>query len=90
MRGSLSDVFKLRDRVTEYMDEPTGKKRIVTYVRNLLRRLDSPAQRVQPMIEKLRDCRQELVTAAVTSQLDVTSETGSPSTSERHAEAIVP
>lgn len=49
------------------------QQRIVEHVQSELRRLDALSQRVQAMIEKLREYRQALITAAVTGQLDVTT-----------------
>lgn len=46
---------------------------IVEHVQKELQRLDALSQRVQAMIEKLREYRQALITAAVTGQLDVTT-----------------
>jgi type I restriction enzyme S subunit len=47
------------------------QRRIVEYVESELRRLDTLSQCVQAMIERLREYRQALITAAVTGQLDV-------------------
>nr|PZN17940.1 MAG: restriction endonuclease subunit S [Pseudomonadota bacterium] len=49
------------------------QRRIVEYVESELRRLDTLSQCVQAMIERLREYRQALITAAVTGQLDVTA-----------------
>jgi type I restriction enzyme S subunit len=49
------------------------QQRIVEHVQSELRGLDALSQRVQAMIEKLREYRQALITAAVTGQLDVTA-----------------
>jgi type I restriction enzyme S subunit len=50
------------------------QQRIVAHVRSALRRLDGLAQRAQSMVDKLREYRQALITAAVTGKLDVSTE----------------
>jgi type I restriction enzyme S subunit len=50
------------------------QRRIVAHVRRELRRLDGLAERAQSMVDKLREYRQALITAAVTGKLDVSKE----------------
>jgi len=50
------------------------QERIVAHVRSELRRLDGLAQRAQAIVDKLREYRQALITAAVTGKLDVSKE----------------
>lgn len=64
------------------------QERIVAHVRNELRRLDGLAQRAQATIEKLREYRQALITAAVTGQLDVTPTIHSERRPSPQAEAV--
>ena len=45
----------------------------MAHIRKELQRLDGIAQRAEEVIEKLREYRQALITAAVTGKLDVTS-----------------
>jgi len=62
-------------KIAEYLDREAG-------------RLDTLSQRVQAMIEKLREYRQALITAAVTGQLDVTSGAAATSAPKPYAEAV--
>lgn len=48
------------------------QERIVAHIRKELHRLDGLAQRAEAMVEKLREYRQAIITAAVTGKLDVT------------------
>lgn len=61
---------------------------IIQHVEVECRRIDSLSQRVQAMIEKLREYRQALITAAVTGQLDVTSGAVATSAPKPYAEAV--
>lgn len=61
---------------------------IVEHVQKELQRLDALSQRVQAMIEKLREYRQALITAAVTGQLDVTPITHSERPPSPQVEAV--
>jgi type I restriction enzyme S subunit len=68
---------------------PLGEQeRIVEHVQSELRRLDGLAQRAEAMVEKLREYRQALITAAVTGQLDVASSAPSAHPFSHHAEAV--
>lgn len=62
-------------KIAEYLDREAG-------------RLDTLSQRVQAMIEKLREYRQALITAAVTGQLDVTPTIHSERRPSPQAEAV--
>lgn len=64
------------------------QQRIVEHVQSELRRIDSLSQCAQAMIEKLREYRQALITAAVTGQLDVTSGAVATSAPKPYAEAV--
>lgn len=61
---------------------------IVSHIDSELRRIDSLSQRVQAMIDKLREYRQTLITAAVTGQLDVTPTIHSERRPSPQAEAV--
>lgn len=61
---------------------------IVSHIDSELRRIDSLSQRVQAMIERLREYRQTLITAAVTGQLDVTPTIHSERRPSPQAEAV--
>lgn len=65
------------------------QERIVAHVHSELRRLDGLAQRAATMVEKLREYRQALITAAVTGQLDARFVSKAALPTSRHAEAEV-
>lgn len=65
------------------------QERIVVHIRRELRRLDALARRSEAMVEKLREYRQALITAAVTGKLDVTSAATVARTSRHPPEAEV-
>jgi type I restriction enzyme S subunit len=64
------------------------QERIVAHVQSELDRLDALSQRIQTMIDKLREYRQALITAAVTGQLDVTPTIHSERRPSPQAEAV--
>ncbi len=66
---SGEDVRTLRIAVPPLEEQ----ERIVAYLRKEISRLDGVARRVEAMIEKLREYRQALITAAVTGKLEVAS-----------------
>lgn len=70
------------------MPPPGEVEFVLTHVREELHRLEALSQRVQAMIEKLREYRQALITAAVTGQLDVTSGAAATSAPKPYAEAV--
>ena len=63
------------------------QKRIVAHIREELCRLDGLAQRAEAMVEKLREYRQALITAAVTGQLDAGSAPKAAHPTSLHVEA---
>jgi len=89
-QGSVHRTIYMPDVARLVMPVPSlgEQQRIVTHVRSELRRLDAISQRVQAMIEKLREYRQALITAAVTGQLDVTSGAAATSAPKPYAEAV--
>jgi type I restriction enzyme S subunit len=64
------------------------QNQIVAHIEAELRRLDGLVQRIQTMIDKLREYRQALITAAVTGQLDVTPTIHSERRPSPQAEAV--
>jgi type I restriction enzyme S subunit len=89
-QGSVHRTIYMPDVARLVMPVPSlgEQQRIVTHVRSELRRLDAISQRVQAMIEKLREYRQALITAAVTGQLEVTPITHSERPPSPQAEAV--